>query len=318
MLEQDLPCGDATTVSRPIFASRPDDVAGLFSRLTPAAAGYLRGVGFAGRAGQIFLLPGEAGVTSVVIGLGGDRSGLGFGALPAVLPEGDWHLEAGAYDSADAVLGFCLGAYRFRTFKQPARPMARLVAPAGSAQAQSIARAVWMVRDLINTPANLLGPAELADAAIALGTAHGAACQRVEGAALDAAYPTVAAVGRGSDRPPVVASFTWRGSKAAADAPLVSLCGKGVVFDTGGYDLKPSAGMLRMKKDMGGAANVLGLARVIMEADLPIRLAVRIGCVENAVSGHAMRPLDVIRTRRAAGIVRFARRGVGRDAGVAD
>ena len=125
MLEQDLPCGDATTVSRPIFASRPDDVAGLFSRLTPAAAGYLRGVGFAGRAGQIFLLPGEAGVTSVVIGLGGDRSGLGFGALPAVLPEGDWHLEAGAYDSADAVLGFCLGAYRFRTFKQPARPMAR-------------------------------------------------------------------------------------------------------------------------------------------------------------------------------------------------
>ena len=302
MLEQDLPCGDATTVSRPIFASRPDDVAGLFSRLTPAAAGYLRGVGFAGRAGQIFLLPGEAGVTSVVIGLGGDRSGLGFGALPAVLPKGDWHLEAGAYDSADAVLGFCLGAYRFRTFKQPARPMARLVAPAGSAQAQSIARAVWMVRDLINTPANLLGPAELADAAIALGTAHGAACQRVEGAALDAAYPTVAAVGRGSDRPPVVASFTWRGSKAAADAPLVSLCGKGVVFDTGGYDLKPSAGMLRMKKDMGGAANVLGLARVIMEADLPIRLAVRIGCVENAVSGHAMRPLDVIRTRRGLSV----------------
>ena len=126
--------------------------------------------------------------------------------------------------------------------------------------------------------------------------------QRVEGAALDAAYPTVAAVGRGSDRPPVVASFTWRGSKAAADAPLVSLCGKGVVFDTGGYDLKPSAGMLRMKKDMGGAANVLGLARVIMEADLPIRLAVRIGCVENAVSGHAMRPLDVIRTRRGLSV----------------
>jgi leucyl aminopeptidase len=96
----------------------------------------------------------------------------------------------------------------------------------------------------------------------------------------------------------VVAGVTWRGSRAGGSAPLVSLCGKGVCFDTGGYDLKPASAMLRMKKDMGGAANVLGLARMIMEADLPVRLAVRIGCVENAVSGRAMRPLDVIRTRR--------------------
>jgi leucyl aminopeptidase len=94
-----------------------------------------------------------------------------------------------------------------------------------------------------------------------------------------------------------VVTFRWRGSAAAADAPLVSLCGKGVCFDTGGYDLKPSAGMLPMKKDMGGAAAVLGLARIVMEADLPVRLAVRIGCVENSVSGHAMRPSDVIVTR---------------------
>jgi leucyl aminopeptidase len=96
----------------------------------------------------------------------------------------------------------------------------------------------------------------------------------------------------------VVAAFTWRGSGAHADAPLVSLCGKGVCFDTGGYDIKPAAGMLRMKKDMGGAATVLGIARILMEADLPIRLAVRIGCVENSISGHAMRPGDILRTRR--------------------
>lgn len=302
MLMQDLPCVEATTISRPVFAVRPDGVEKLAATLTPTAAAYLHGAGFAGRAGQFVLLPGDGGVVAAVLGLGQDPSGLGFGALPTALPEGDWHLVPGDYDSANALLGFCLGAYRYRTFKQPPRASARLVAPAGSARAQSVARAIWMVRDLINTPANLLGPAELADAAIALGTAHGAACQRIEGAALDAAYPTVAAVGRGSDRPPVVASFLWRGSQAAADAPLVALCGKGVVFDTGGYDLKPSAGMLRMKKDMGGAANVLGLARVIMEADLPIRLAVRIGCVENAVSGHAMRPLDVIRTRRGLSV----------------
>ena len=175
---------------------------------------------------------------------------------------------------------------------------AQLVVPQGSAQALSQAASIWMVRDLINTPANVLGPSELADAALALGALHGAATHRVSGAELDAAYPTVAAVGRGSDRAPVVAAFTWRGSTAPADAPLISLCGKGVCFDTGGYDLKPSAGMLRMKKDMGGAANVLGLARMVMEADLPVRLTVRVGCVENSVSGHAMRPLDVIRTRR--------------------
>jgi leucyl aminopeptidase len=96
----------------------------------------------------------------------------------------------------------------------------------------------------------------------------------------------------------VVAGFTWRGSAAGDDAPLISLCGKGVCFDSGGYDLKPAAAMLRMKKDMGGAANVLGIARLLMQADLPIRLAVRLGCVENSISGKAMRPLDVVQTRR--------------------
>ncbi|HTN09494.1 MAG TPA: leucyl aminopeptidase family protein, partial [Acetobacteraceae bacterium] len=108
--------------------------------------------------------------------------------------------------------------------------------------------------------------------------------------------------GNGSLRRPVVAGFTWQGSRAHAAAPLVSLCGKGVCFDTGGYDLKPPAGMLRMKKDMGGAATILGIARILMEADLPIRLAVRIGCVENSVSGHAMRPGDIIRTRRGLSV----------------
>src|SRR5208283_218847 len=153
-----------------------------------------------------------------------------------------------------------------------------------------------------NAPANLLGPAELADAALELAVSHGATPIRITGEALASAYPTIALVGRRSDRGPVVAGFTWRGSKAIDSSPLVSLCGKGVCFDTGGYDLKPGAGMLRMKKDMGGAATVLGMARIIMEADLPIRLAVRIGCVEDSVSGRAMRPLDVVRTRRGLSV----------------
>jgi leucyl aminopeptidase len=111
-------------------------------------------------------------------------------------------------------------------------------------------------------------------------------------------YPAVAAVGMGSARPPVVAGFSWRGSGATENSPLLALCGKGVVFDSGGYDIKPADGMLRMKKDMGGAATVLGVARAIMQADLKLRLLVRVGCVENSISGNAMRPLDVIGTRR--------------------
>jgi leucyl aminopeptidase len=154
-----------------------------------------------------------------------------------------------------------------------------------------------MVRDLINTPANILGPVELAEFSLALADRYGAVSQLFADAALEEAYPTIAAVGAGSARPPRVVIFHWRGSQAHANSPLLSLCGKGVCFDTGGYDLKPSAGMLRMKKDMGGAATVLGLARAIMQQDLPIRLAVRIGCVENSVSGTAMRPSDIIRTR---------------------
>ena len=154
------------------------------------------------------------------------------------------------------------------------------------------------MRDLINTPADRLGPAELAEALVTVAKAFGASATLVTGADLARDYPAVAAVGAGSDRPPVVATLRWQGPAAAADAPLVSLCGKGVCFDTGGYDLKTSAGMLRMKKDMGGAAMMLGLARMIMAADLPVRLVVRLGCVENSVSGHAMRPSDVLLTRR--------------------
>ncbi len=234
-----------------------------------------------------------------VLGLGEDRSPFAFGNLALRLPEGSvWQLIEGDFDTGDATLGFCLGGYRFTALKPAGRGTAHLVCSADAArQSLAEASAIWMVRDLINAPANLLGPAELAEETVALGRRHGAETAMISNEALDTGYPTIAAVGRGSARPPHVAILRWSGSRAHHDAPLVSLCGKGVCFDTGGYDLKPSAGMLRMKKDMGGAATALGLARLIMAADLPVRLAVRIGCVENSVSGTAMRPLDVIRTR---------------------
>jgi leucyl aminopeptidase len=303
MSDQALDCIAASAeATRPLRAVRPDGLDEMLAALPADQAGYLRACGFAAAAQELVLLPGDSGVAGAVLGLGADRSPHAFGGLALRLPEGSvWRIEPGDFDAAQATLGFCLGAYRFTAYKPGKRTPAKLAVPPGHEAAHepalSQARATWMVRDLINTPANDLGPAELAAFAAALGERFGAAATVTEGAALDREYPTVAAVGRGSVRAPRVASFRWAGSGAHAGAPLLSLCGKGVCFDTGGYDLKPSAGMLRMKKDMGGAAIVLGLARMVMEADLPIRLAVRVGCVENSVSGTAMRPLDVIRTR---------------------
>jgi leucyl aminopeptidase len=299
MLDQTIDCiVDTADGTRPVRPVRPDGLAALLAALPDGQAAFLRGTGFAARAGELQLLPGPDGVAAAALGIGTDASPFVFGDLPARLPEpGPWRLEPGDYDGAAASLGFCLGAYRYNRFRKPGRAPARLYVPREHAPLVEQAAATWMVRDLINTPANILGPVELAEFTVSLAERFGAVHATSVGAGLDETYPTVAAVGRGSERPPRVVTFRWQGSGAAKDAPLVSLCGKGVCFDTGGYDLKPSAGMLRMKKDMGGAATLLGLARVIMQADLPVRLVVRIGCVENSVSGAAMRPSDVLLTR---------------------
>ncbi len=293
-----LPVVFEAQAARIVHICRTGDLPAFLAGLPAAQAAFLKGAGFAAKAHELILLPDEGGVAAAVLGVGRHCTYLSFGDLPYRLPEGAWRIAPGGFDMGQAVLGFCLGAYRFSMFRQPRRVPASLLIDTGHAAMLSQAASIWMARDLINAPANVLGPNELAQAACDLAAACGASFNRIEAEALAAEYPTVAAVGAGSERPPVVALFTWQGSKAPENAKLVSLCGKGVVFDTGGYDLKPPSGMLRMKKDMGGAATVLALARVIMEADLPIRLAVRIGCVENSVSGRAMRPLDVLQTRR--------------------
>jgi leucyl aminopeptidase len=298
MRDAELPCAPAGAAARAVHAVRPAELESLLAALPVAQAAYARAAGFAARPQELVLLPGADGIGAAVLGLGEDRSPYAFGDLAYRLPLGDWRIAPGAFAADSALLGFLLGAYRFRAFKPPKREPARIATEGASQRATSLAAAIWMVRDLINMPANLLGPAELADVALALAERHGAAPHRVAGEALAREYPAVSAVGMGSARPPVVAGFSWRGSRATNESPLLALCGKGVVFDSGGYDIKPADGMLRMKKDMGGAATVLGVARAIMQADLPLRLLVRVGCVENSVSGTAMRPLDVIRTRR--------------------
>jgi leucyl aminopeptidase len=289
---------DPSTAALALHPVRPGGLEAFLASLPPLQAGFLRGSGFTAAAQQLVLLPGEGGLAGAALGLGASEAPEAFGDLAYRLPEGTaWRLAGGDYDADTALLGALLGAYRYRGVKPPKRPPARFSPAAGAQPSIAIARAICRARDLINTPANLLGPAELAEAVQTLAAAHGAAADLVTGAALDRDYPAIAAVGAGSARPPVMARLDWRGSTAPADAPLIALCGKGVVFDTGGYDLKPSSAMLRMKKDMGGAAVVLGIAEAVMAADLPVRLSAWIGAVENSVSGSAMRPLDVIRTR---------------------
>lgn len=295
--------GAPESAARVVRAVRPAGLEALLATLPAAQAAWLHDVGFSAKAQELALLPGEKGVAGAVLGLGADTAPHAFGGLAYALPpDGLWRIDPADLSPEAATLGFLLGAYAYDRLHQAPRAPARLAVPAPlearMAGALEEAAAVWMVRDLVNTPSNLLGPSDLAAAAEALARRFGAEPMRVAGAVLEAGYPTVAAVGRGSVRPPVVAGFSWQGSGATPASPLIALVGKGVCFDSGGYDLKPSAGMLRMKKDMGGAAHVLGLARMLMQADLPVRLMVRIGCVENAISGSAVHPLDVVKTRR--------------------
>ncbi|WP_341705464.1 leucyl aminopeptidase family protein, partial [Ferrovibrio sp.] len=220
------------------------------------------------------------------------------------LPEGEYRLadtrKMNQLAADDAALGWALAAYRFDRYKKPAagrRGRARLVWPAKADRARVVALydGIVLARDLVNTPAADMGPAELAEAARAVALLGGGSFACIIGDdLLEQNYPMIHAVGRASVRLPRLIDITWGNPKH----PKLTLVGKGVCFDTGGLDLKPSAGMLLMKKDMGGAAVVLGLAAAIMALKLPVRLRVLVAAVENSVSGNAMRPGDVLTSRK--------------------
>ncbi|PPR60440.1 MAG: Cytosol aminopeptidase, partial [Alphaproteobacteria bacterium MarineAlpha4_Bin2] len=196
----------------------------------------------------------------------------------------------------NAALGWALGTYVFDRYRKIARPQAKLVWPAGASRSavNGMASSIALTRDLINTPASDLGPAELAAVARQLAREFKARCSVIVGdELLKKNYPMVHAVGRASNRAPRLIDIVWGNPRH----PKVTLVGKGVCFDSGGLDLKPASGMKLMKKDMGGAANALGLARMIMAAKLPVRLRVIVPAVENSVSGDAFRPMDVLRSR---------------------
>jgi len=267
-------------------------------KLGKAAGQWLRANGFAAEPGKFCLVPDAQGhLCAVLVGVARPDDIYALAALPHGLPAGDYRLDdAGlALDPLRAALGWELGAYRFNRYRKPAREPARLTVERGTARALApVLNAITAVRDLINTPTQDLGPAELAAQVKALAQTHGAKYREWVGEALlKANFPTIHAVGRASHRAPRLAELTW--GKAAA--PHLVLIGKGVCFDTGGLDMKSSDGMRWMKKDMGGAAHALALAGLIMQAQLPVRLTLLIPAVENAISGESYRPGEVIRTR---------------------
>ncbi len=281
--------------------------------------------GFKGRAGTISLLAGaDGGLERVFLGLpaqeGGGQSADGgavwaFAACPGRLPEGSYALgsalggRVAAGFAHEAALGWALGSYRFERYRKRDRAPARLVWPGAvdRARVENAALATYLVRDLITTPAGDMGPGELASAARRLGRAFGAKVSVITGnGLLKKNYPAIHAVGRASVHAPRLIDLTWsqggHGGRGRARLPRITICGKGVCFDSGGLDLKSSAGMKLMKKDMGGGAQALGLARMIMGARLPVNLRVLIPAVENAVAGNAYHPLDVIKTRKGTTI----------------
>ncbi|WP_375786750.1 M17 family metallopeptidase [Bradyrhizobium sp. Pha-3] len=271
------------------------------SELPAPARQFAEANDFAAKPGKALALPAaDGGIAQVLFGLEDAdhkaRDPFRAGALPGLLPPGVYRFANAPHDTRLATLAFALGCYRFGRYRKNEPPEVRLVPPDGvdTAEIARMADAAALARDLINTPSNDMGPAELAEAARDLATRFGAAFNCIDGDELAQNFPLIHAVGMASTRAPRLIDLSW-GDPAH---PKVTLVGKGVCFDTGGLDLKPSSGMLIMKKDMGGAANVLALAQMVMDAKLKVRLRVLIPAVENAVAGNAFRPLDIFKSRK--------------------
>ena len=292
----------STATAIPIIFATRTTWAAIAKEVPEPARQFAAANDFTAKPGKCLALPAPDGtIAQVVFGIEDEssksRDPFRPGALPGLLPPGLYRFANAPHDMRLATLAFALGTYRFGRYRKTEQPDVRLMPPHGVdvADIARMAEAATLARDLINTPSNDMGPEELAQAAQALATRFGASFDCIVGDDLvKQNFPLIHAVGMASTRAPRLIDLTW----GDASHPKVTLVGKGVCFDTGGLDLKPSSGMLIMKKDMGGAANVLALAQMVMDANLKVRLRVLIPAVENAVAGNAFRPLDIFKSRK--------------------
>ncbi|WP_306151640.1 M17 family metallopeptidase [Roseovarius sp. MMSF_3281] len=287
----------------PLHVVEQDGVDGWLSAQPERVARWVRAAGFTGAMGKVLLVPGENGrLESAVVGYGTPearaRGRFHLAAAAGSLPEGTYRFEGLPEDRAEEeALGWLLAGYVFDRYRGQTTPAAQLVAPEGvdAVRLEAIAAGECLTRDLINTPTSDMGPAELEAACVAMAAQHEAEIEVIRGEALlEQNFPLIHTVGRAAapEAEPRLIDMQW-----GVAGPMLTLVGKGVCFDTGGLNLKPGGSMALMKKDMGGAATVLGLAQMIMELGLPLRLRVLIPAVENAVSGNAFRPGDILTAR---------------------
>jgi len=296
---QSIFIASGTSAAIPIWFVTVANYAEVRGRLDETARAFADAAGFEAKPGNSLVLPGASGLGAVLFGLeaADETKDLFFpGRLAQQLPNGVYRFANEPHDARLAALSLALGTYRFTRYHKPPRREFQLDLPQNldRAELDRIVEAVTLARDLINTPANDMGPAELEDAARALAARHGAAVRSVVGDdLLQQNFPLIHAVGRAAARAPRLIELTW----GDAGDPRVTLVVKGVCFDSGGLDIKPESSMLNMKKDMGGAATALALAQMVMARQLKVRLRVLIPAVENSISGSAFRPRDVYTAR---------------------
>jgi leucyl aminopeptidase len=294
--------GDQGTPILFVTGATIDDVS---KRLDGNARGFIKAAGFEPKPGKHLFVPDAAGkLAAVLFGLeaADDASKDLFrpGALPGLLPPGVYRFGNAPHDARLAALAFVLGSYQFTRYRNAQRRDVRLAVPddVDGEDLTRIIEGVTLARDLINTPSNDMGPAELEEAARALAKQHGAKITVVSGDMLANDFPLVAAVGAGSARAPRLIDLSW----GKDGGPKITLVGKGVCFDTGGLDIKPSSGMLNMKKDMGGAATALALGHMIMARKLEVKLRIIVPAVENSISGVSFRPRDIYPSRKGISV----------------
>ena len=284
----------------PILATDAKRLPKLMASLAPAERKWAEGAGFDAAANSLCAIPdGRGNIARVLAGVRDGRDPWGLAALPLKLPRGRYGLGKGpvAIAPEDAAFAWDLGGYQFSRYKRAKRKPAdlQLERSAKVGRALEMAQAVRLVRDLVNTPTEDMGPEHLSDSAREQAELFGGEFDEWVGDELLAQnFPAIHAVGRASSRPPRLLEINWGNPRH----PRVAIVGKGVCFDTGGLDLKTAEGMRLMKKDMGGAAHAIALARLIMQRELPVRLQMIVPAVENAVSGNSYRPGDVLRTRK--------------------